>query len=146
MNGLLLVVSPQQVSILNYSTLVRSFPCGPKQFWDACWTSDGQKILTSSKDGVISLYDARSDAEPIKVANHNGIKPIKLASVGDLVFSTGFSKTRDREYSVYDQKNFAKPLRTQRVDTNTGTLHPLVDHARNIVYLVGKVSLVSLVH
>jgi coronin-7 len=45
---------------------------------------------------------------------------------------------RDREYSLFDPRNFTKSIKTQRVDTNTGTLIPLVDRSRNIVYLAGR--------
>ena len=54
------------------------------------------------------------------------------------IFTTGVSKTRDREYSLFDPRNFSTSIKTQRVDTNTGTLIPLVDRSRNIVYLAGR--------
>lgn len=90
--GIHLAVSPQQLSLMSMSSEVGSWKCGSKQFWDAIFSLDGRQIVSSSKDGVIALWDARSDAEGISVNNHNGIKPIKLACVGDLIFSTGFSK------------------------------------------------------
>lgn len=45
---------------------------------------------------------------------------------------------RDREYSLYDPRQFTKPIKTQRLDSNTGILVPVVDPARSIVYLVGR--------
>lgn len=49
---------------------------------------------------------------------------------------------RDRECALWDPRMFDKPVKKQVIDTNTGVLIPLVDHARKMVYLVGRVSLV----
>lgn len=50
---------------------------------------------------------------------------------------------RDREIAIWDPRNFTKPLKKQNIDTNTGVLMPVVDQARKIIYLVGRVSLAS---
>lgn len=50
---------------------------------------------------------------------------------------------RDRECSIYDTRNFEKPLKSIRVDSNSGTLWPLVDRSRGLVYLTGRVGLIG---
>ena len=45
---------------------------------------------------------------------------------------------RDREYSLFDPRQFTKPIKTQRLDSNTGILVPVADAARSIVYLAGR--------
>lgn len=49
-------------------------------------------------------------------------------------------QTRDREIALWDPRRFDKPLTKQILDTNTGVLMPLVDQARKMIYLVGRVS------
>lgn len=56
----------------------------------------------------------------------------------DQIFTAGFSKTRDREYALWDATS-GKALKTQRLDTNTGVLMPVADVERSIVYLAGRV-------
>ena len=74
---------------------------------------------------------------------HQGFnKASRICSVGDLAFTTGFSKMRDREAAIYDPRNFSKPITKSSFDTNTGVLIPLVDHARKIVYLSGRVCII----
>lgn len=54
------------------------------------------------------------------------------------------TQMRDRECCLWDPRNFDEPLKTTRIDTNTGVLIPLVDHARKIVYLAGRVGVEGL--
>ena len=54
------------------------------------------------------------------------------------VFTTGFSKQREREYSLFDCRSLGAPLKTNKVDTNLGVLLPVVDTSRSIVYLAGR--------
>jgi coronin-7 len=58
------------------------------------------------------------------------------------IFTTGFSKMRDRELSLFDTRNAGSgsAIKTQRLDSNTGVLMPVVDQERNIVYMAGRVS------
>lgn len=64
--------------------------------------------------------------------------PNSNASTGPQILTTGFSRTRDREYSLFDGRMLGNAIKTQRVDTNTGVLMPHVDRERSIVYLVGR--------
>lgn len=87
------------------------------------------------------MYDPRSSQEAIVSGQgHAGLKPSRLVWLGntDQVFTTGFSKFRDREYALWDARNLEKAVKTVKMDQATGTLIPLRDPARNIVYLVGK--------
>lgn len=58
------------------------------------------------------------------------------------IFTTGFSKMREREFSLFDTRNTGNgsAIKTQRLDSNTGALMPVVDQERNIVYMAGRVS------
>lgn len=51
---------------------------------------------------------------------------------------------RDREYSLFDIKNFSKAIRTNRIDSGTGVIMPIADVERGIVYFAGRVSFARL--
>lgn len=121
-------------------------------------------ISTTGKDGILRLYDVRADTGipsmvclilarylPLSSADlpclaqetvaHQGLKCSRHVWLGnDQIFTTGFSKMRDREYSLFDGRNLGKAIKSQRMDTNTGVLMPVVDVERSIVYLAGRVS------
>ena len=119
----------------------------PSPSWSARWSNDGRSITATGKDGKLRCWDVRaSQAAPVaEVASHAGIKASRHVHLGSLsagppqIFTTGFSRTRDREYSVHDFRNLKDgAVKTQRVDTGTGVLVPLLDSSRGIVYLAGK--------
>lgn len=114
-----------------------------KGHWSASWSHDGKMVQTTAKDNTINLWDVRQqkDQPAQSTSGHQGFnKASRITSVGDMVFTTGFSKMRDRECSLWDPRNFSQAVAKTNFDTNTGVLIPLVDHARKIVYLAGRVS------
>ena len=60
--------------------------------------------------------------------------------VTDTLFTTGFSKMRDREYALWDVRSLGKALFMEKLDTSQGLLSPLYDADTNMVYLAGKVT------
>lgn len=138
---------------------------GPtKGLWDAAWTSDGRTIASVSKDNLVRLWDPRSGSEATAVCRtamarltrpgdggsrwpesepHRRCRISAVHDGASQAMATGanrqgFSKMRDREYSLYDPRQFTKPVKTQRLDSNTGILVPVVDAGRSIVYLAGR--------
>lgn len=73
--------------------------------------------------------------------HHLGLKQSAIVSLGDrLWLTTGFSKTRERWFLVFDSStDLARPISTSRIDFETAPLWPVVDVSRKIVYLAGKV-------
>lgn len=94
------------------------------------------------------MWDVRSgSSDPVaEVAVHAGPKatrhvhiPALSPNAASQILTTGFSRTRDREYSLFDIRSLSSgPTKTQRIDTGTGIITPLVDESRGIVYLAGK--------
>jgi len=56
----------------------------------------------------------------------------------ETIFSAGFTKTSEREFSIYDPRNFGTPLTRQNVDSSSGILMPFFDRDTNILFLAGK--------
>lgn len=57
----------------------------------------------------------------------------------DRIATTGFSKTRDRQFAVWDSKSLAKSLAMSNVDSSTGVLDLLFDNDTSLLFLGGKV-------
>ncbi|GAA5883524.1 hypothetical protein JCM16303_005463 [Sporobolomyces ruberrimus] len=114
--------------------------------WSAQWSGDGKYVSATGKDGKLRLWDVRTDSNKVvaEVTAHPGPKAsrhvhLPNSSTGNpQILTTGFSRTRDREYSLFDGRMLGNAIKTQRVDTSTGVLMPLVDRERSIVYLVGR--------
>ncbi|GAA6016484.1 hypothetical protein JCM11491_002336 [Sporobolomyces phaffii] len=114
--------------------------------WSAQWSGDGKLVSATGKDGKLRLWDVRADSNRTvaEILAHAGPKASRhvhlptASSAGPRILTTGFSRTRDREYSLFDGRMLGNPIKTQRVDTSTGVLMPLVDRERSIVYLVGR--------
>lgn len=120
----------------------------PAQAWSAQWGLDGKHVTATGKDGKLRMWDVRSgSSDPVaEVAIHAGPKATRHAHIPALsptaapqILTTGFSRTRDREYSLFDIRSLASgATKTQRIDTGTGVITPLVDESRGIAYLAGK--------
>jgi len=73
------------------------------------------------------------------VEAHGGIKGCRAIWLSDTrVLSCGFSKTSEREYSLWDLKDMSKPLSKSMVDSASGLLMPFFDNDTSMLYLVGK--------
>ncbi|GAA5842539.1 hypothetical protein JCM9279_003612 [Rhodotorula babjevae] len=116
----------------------------PVQAWCASWSAEGRLVSAGGKDGKLRLWDVRRGGghAVIEIASHAGLKPSRHVHLSHLsypaLFSTGFSRTRDREFSVVDLRSPGTSLKTQRIDSGTGLVAPLVDAERGLVYLAGR--------
>jgi coronin-1B/1C/6 len=55
-----------------------------------------------------------------------------------LVFTTGFSKMSERQYSLRTPDALNEPIVMVELDTSNGVMFPLYDPDTNLVYLCGK--------
>lgn len=108
--------------------------------WSVGWSPDGRLVAGVGKSGTCYVWDPRAGADAItsKTLNLQPLKPVRLAWVGDDIFLTSFSKTRNREYCLLSTSSSLSTTFSQSIDTNTASLIPLVDQERRIVYLAGR--------
>ncbi|OCF44702.1 actin cross-linking [Kwoniella heveanensis CBS 569] len=113
-----------------------------KGLWSVAWSSDGTRIAMFSKSGILSIYEPRSGQDAIATKSYaftvQALKPARLVWVGDEIFLSSFSKTRNRQYSLITTKPTLETKFTQSLDTSPGISLPLVDEERKIVYLAGR--------
>ncbi|GAA6062505.1 hypothetical protein JCM10212_006354 [Sporobolomyces blumeae] len=145
--SLLLASSAQALAVYDVSSRSASpvFEIdAPAQSWSAQWSQDGKLVSATGKDGRLRLWDVRIDSSKVaaEILAHPGVKTSRHVHLSHAsspqILSTGFSRTRDREYSLFDGRMLGNAIKTQRLDTSTGVLVPVVDRERGIVYLAGR--------
>jgi len=72
-----------------------------------------------------------------------GSRSLWLGRTGK-VLTVGFSRTSDRQYAVWDPSNFGTALVQENIDTGSGLLMPFFDPDSSIIFLAGKVRVLSL--
>lgn len=104
------------------------------------WDRLGARLATCSKDKKLRIVDPRSGEITAEVEAHAGIEGSRCLWLGrqDYVITTGFSKTSDRQFAIWDPRNLATKLTSQNVDTAAGILMPFYDDDTNMLFLAGK--------
>ena len=72
-----------------------SLQSSAKGFWHAEFSPDGRTIAATQRDCVLSLWDPRASTSATGGASsHAGLKPSRVAWVGEQIVTTGMSKVR----------------------------------------------------
>lgn len=114
------------------------------QFGDAvqsvAWNYDGSLLVAVSKDKRIRTLDPRANTVVSEGEAHVGQKAMRVVWLGNTPFalSTGFSKTRERQYALWDTRDLSKPAKMSSLDSSTGVIAPLFDVDTNLVFLGGN--------
>jgi len=112
----------------------------PDMVQSVAWNYNGSLLATTCKDKKIRILDPRTTALAGEVDGHSGVKgsrPCWLGKGGRL-FTTGFGKTSERQYMVWDSKDMSAPLTTCNVDNGSGLLMPFFDEDTEVLFLAGK--------
>eukprot|EP00794_Sanderia_malayensis_P014260 gene14260-15747_t len=124
---------------LDDGSAVVEIDCHPDIIYNADWSFNGDKIVTSCKDKKIRIIDARSGNVLVEGMGHEGAKPQRVLFTDfDRLFSTGFSRMSERQYAVWDQKDLSKSLNMEQLDNANGTLIPFYDRDTNMMYICGR--------
>jgi coronin-1B/1C/6 len=111
----------------------------PDLVYSACWNWDGSKLLTTCKDKKIRVIDPRSGNVDEEAICHEGSKATRAIYLKNgLVFTTGFSKMSERQYSLRAPNHLNDPIVMVELDTSNGVMFPLYDPDTSMVYLCGK--------
>lgn len=104
------------------------------------WSHNGSLLAVTTKDKTLTVFDPRLEGSALNVGIHEGGKPQKLCWLGDsqTILTTGFSKTSDRQYGVWDIRDLSNPLCLRRMDDNTGVAFPFFDEDNKIVYIATR--------
>ncbi|XP_059140103.1 coronin-7-like [Physella acuta] len=110
------------------------------QVQSVSWQEDGALLVTSSKDKKIRIIDPRAGTVVQEGNGHQNVKDSRVLwlSGKNLILSTGFSQSRNREVRVWDPKNLSSSLTSMDLDSSTGTIMPFFDPDTNMTFLIGK--------
>eukprot|EP01107_Rhizomastix_libera_P001302 TRINITY_DN1212_c0_g1_i1.p1 TRINITY_DN1212_c0_g1~~TRINITY_DN1212_c0_g1_i1.p1 ORF type:complete len:953 (-),score=271.28 TRINITY_DN1212_c0_g1_i1:66-2846(-) len=103
------------------------------------WT--GSCLATACRDKYLRIWDPRGD-DPLvgKTIAHEGAKGFKVAWCGrkNMVVTGGFSKTSERQISLWDVRDLSKPVNTRMLDQQSGTLTLTYDADVDVFAVYGK--------
>ena len=114
--------------------------CHPDLIYSACWNWDGSRFVTMCKDKKMRIIDPRQGRVVEEAVCHDGAKASRAIYLrSGFVFTTGFSKMSERQYSLRAPGRLNEPIVMVDLDTSNGVLFPFYDADTNMVYLCGKV-------
>jgi len=104
------------------------------------WNFNGSLLTTSCKDKKVRIIDPRQQKVASEAEAHQGVKGSRAIWLGtkNQVFSCGFTKTSEREYALWDPRDFNTPISRQQVDTSSGLLMPFYDNDTSLLFIAGK--------
>ncbi|CAH1393766.1 unnamed protein product [Nezara viridula] len=141
LNVLLTAGSDNQVAIWNVGTgeILVHIDCHPDIVYSACWNWDGSQLLTTCKDKKMRIINPRTGKVEEEAICHEGSKATRAIYLkSGLIFTTGFSKMSERQYSLRAPEHLTEPIVIVELDTSNGVMFPLYDPDTNLVYLCGK--------
>jgi hypothetical protein len=111
-----------------------------EQIQSVVFNYDASVMATSSKDQCLRLWDPRSSSKISETIGHETPKASRLAWLGNStrIFSSGFSKSSEREFMIFDTRNFAKPLTSSLIGTGSGVFEPFYDEDISVMYLMAN--------
>lgn len=104
------------------------------------WNKDGSQLVSACRDKKLRLIDPRKQTVGAEVVCHQGVKGLRVCWMTDKdkLLSTGFTKTIEREFCIWDPRNFSEPLTKQILDTQSGVIMPFYDPDTSLLFLAGK--------
>lgn len=113
--------------------------CHPDVIYGVDFNPNGSKIVTTCKDKIVRVIDARTGEVLEKGKGHDGGKPQRCIYLRDgRILTTGFSRMSERQYALRDETMLDNPIHQAELDQSNAPLLPIYDSDLNMVYLVGK--------
>ncbi|KAK4287225.1 hypothetical protein Pmani_039700 [Petrolisthes manimaculis] len=111
----------------------------PDIIYSCCFNWDGSLLLTTCKDKKIRIINPRDGEVFEEATSHEGSKATRAIFLKNgLVFTTGFSKRSERQYSLRAPGHLDDPITMVELDSSNGVMFPMYDPDTNLVYLCGK--------
>ena len=87
--------------------------------------------------GFFVFFSGEIEEEALAHEGNKASRAIYLKN--GLVFTTGFTKQSERQYSLRAPGHLDDPIVMVELDTSNGVMFPMYDPDANLVYLCGKV-------
>jgi len=133
--------SDNKVFVWNVATaeILTELDTHPDMIYSAVWNHNGSKIATTCKDKQIRMFDPRIGKVICEGKGHQATKPMRAIFMRDgRLFTTGFSRSSERQYALWDSEKLDSPLVMEELDNSNGLLFPFYDEDTHMIYLCGK--------
>lgn len=104
------------------------------------WNKDGSRIASACRDKKLRIIDPRGQSVSSEVLCHQGVKGLRCCWMTDKdkIVTTGFTKSVEREFCIWDPRSLTEPLCRQTIDTGSGVIMPFYDPDTSLLFLAGK--------
>eukprot|EP01108_Squamamoeba_japonica_P001341 TRINITY_DN1556_c0_g1_i1.p1 TRINITY_DN1556_c0_g1~~TRINITY_DN1556_c0_g1_i1.p1 ORF type:complete len:459 (-),score=207.83 TRINITY_DN1556_c0_g1_i1:47-1423(-) len=102
------------------------------------WNYDGSRLAITCKDKKNRICDPRTGKFEQVGDGHAGVKGSRCVWIKDKLFVVGFSRSSERQFSLFDSGDLSKALTSQNIDNSSGILMPHYDPDTSMIYLAGK--------
>jgi len=111
----------------------------PEIMYHGGWNWNGSEVLFTCKDKKLRICDPRKGEVKEEGTPHDGMKPTQAVfTKNGLIFTTGFTKQSERQYSLRKRGKLDDPLCIENIDVSNGVMFPMYDPDTDLVYLCGK--------
>ncbi|KAM9780059.1 coronin-7 [Neosynchiropus ocellatus] len=109
------------------------------QLQSLSWKQDGCLLASTCKDKMLRVFDPRAQLTAVQSAKglQNNKDSRVLWAKEDLLLTTGFDMTRNREVRLWDSRKLNSSLSSVSLGTSSGTLIPLLDEDTGLLVLSG---------
>ena len=117
-----------------------TFKPGKEQLLDLNWNQNGNLLVYPMKDKKLHVFDPRANSETIVVPSHAGLRGSRALFYDklDMIVSTGFTASSQRQVMVRDIRNPEKPLVASEIDSNNGIMAPFIDQDLGVLTLFSR--------
>ncbi|CAO3703251.1 unnamed protein product [Rhizopus stolonifer] len=105
------------------------------------WSIDGRKIVTTSKEKLIRVLDARTGNVLSEGPSHDSLRPSRvqwLDYTGELIASVGFGLGSSREMLLYRSSDLSKPISKNTIDVSPSVMTIHFDLDCRIMFAAGR--------
>ena len=108
--------------------------------WSISWNHDGSLVSLFTKERKFHVIDPRQKTSVTIQDAHMGPKAQRVTWKGThgLQISVGTSDSNDREYMVFDPRDWSKPLTHTQLDTNSQVMWIYYDDITNLFFVTNK--------
>lgn len=108
--------------------------------WSIAWNHNGSLMSLFTKEKKMHIIDPRQQAAVTVQDAHQGTKAQRVQWNGahGLHISVGTSDFGDREYMVFDPRDWSQPVQKQQLDSNTQVCYTHYDDVCNLFFVTNK--------
>jgi len=104
------------------------------------WSYDGKMLACNTRSSSMFVFDPRTEEAAMVAPGHPGPKSQKLVWLkgNQSILTTGFNKTSQREFAVWDLRDMTQPLYQQALSQQTGSSHLHFDVEHELLFIAGR--------